>query len=62
MSQHARIAAISTSFYHTKLEQLKTIQRKLLQRNEEKLNAIKMGHQQSGNSKVTSQTAHRDEL
>jgi len=62
MSQYARIAAISTSFYHTKLEQIKTIQRKLLQRNEEKLNAIKVGHQQPGNTKATSQTAHHDEL
>jgi hypothetical protein len=62
MSQYARIAAISTSFYHTKLEQIKGIQRKLLQLNEKKLNAIKLSHQQSGNEQAKSQASHHDEL
>ncbi|KAG2175978.1 hypothetical protein INT44_000456 [Umbelopsis vinacea] len=61
MSNYARIAAISTSFYHTKLEQIKGIQRKFLQLNEKKLNTIKSSHQQTGNSKTT-QASHHDEL
>ncbi|KAI8575195.1 hypothetical protein K450DRAFT_262995 [Umbelopsis ramanniana AG] len=62
MSNYARIAAISTSFYHTKLEQIKGIQRKLLQLNEKKLSAIKLSHQQPGNSKPKNQASHHDEL
>ncbi|KAH8549323.1 hypothetical protein BGW37DRAFT_541765 [Umbelopsis sp. PMI_123] len=62
MSQYARIAAISTSFYHKNLEYLKDIQRKLLQLNEKKLNMIKQSHQQAADTRTKSQAAHHDEL
>jgi len=62
MSQHARIAAITVSFYESRLAQLKELQRSLLKLNEKKLDEIKALHREAARSRTDSYAAHRDEL